>query len=145
MKKPDPENSKIRDIFDRNFPYESVEMKWADNGQPLFEETDPITTSTGWLDMLVHKLIVEDKITQEAFAELYRLYGTREKGFHIEQANNNKSNTIKSLRNGHISAKKFSEVLRILGYDIDSLQIVLIKNGKKRIVSVAYDNGGLQE
>lgn len=117
MKKPDPTNSNIRDIFQLCYgsqnPSDSFEL-FKEKGTPLFNDDDPIVHSTHPLDQVLMDIVKKMNITDEYFTEKYKDYALRFKGYHIIQTSNNKSNLLKALKSGNITMKRFLEVNRVL-------------------------------
>lgn len=124
MIKPDPSQSRIKDIFAKTLANASKadeleQLKLA--GTPLF--TDEDITETSWpLDRLIRRLCVENNITEEYFNERYKVFAMKELGMHPTQASNNRSNLVKALKAGNITYKRFLEVAcMVLGFTIENM------------------------
>ena len=140
MQKPDPKQSSISDIFTqyRDIEYEKDQLEpLKENGTPLLDPEDPIMMSKDDLDIVLVEIIQSNNITYEYFSEKYNEYAMRVKGYHINQTSNNKSNTLKAIKNGGITKKRFNEMIIILGMKPVLYRYDFIYNGKR----VSYQIG----
>ena len=134
MQKPDPKRTAISDIFTqyRDNEYEKDQLEpLKENGTPLLSPEDPIMSSKKQLDIILVNIIISNNITYEYFSEKYNDYAMRVKGYHISQTSNNKSNTLKAIKNGCITEKRFSEMTTILGMIPVLCRYDFIYNGKR--------------
>jgi len=126
--RPDPNNSRIRDIFSQTLtslrkPDELEQLKYV--GPLLFEESEVCATSSA-LDKLLRRFCVDNHISEEYFSEKYKMYALCELGMHPTQASNNRSNLTKAIKAGHITFKTFINVLtNVLGFEINTLTLIL--------------------
>ena len=90
----------------------------------LFEEKDIYATS--WpLDQLLRELCVKNHITEAYFNERYKIYALQELGKLPTQASNDRSNTVKAIKNGYITYKRLIEVAQhVLGLNVMRMQFV---------------------
>ena len=141
MQRPDPQNSAISDIFTQyvDSEYEKDQLEpLKENGTPLLSPEDPIMSSQEPLDITLVEILQSNHITYEYFSEKYNDYALRFKGYHINQTSNNKSNTLKAIKNGKITWKRFSEMTNILGMRPTKYRFEYMYQGKK----VTYELGG---
>ena len=128
MLRPDPNQSRIREIFSQTFantkkPDELEQLKYV--GEQMFRPEEVNATSSQ-LDRMLRQYFVDNHISEEYFAEKYKLYALRERGMHPNEASNNRSNLTKALRAGYITMKRFLEVIcMVLGNTIDRMVIVI--------------------
>lgn len=126
--RPDPNASRIRDIFSQTFahakkPDELEQLKFV--GEQLFKQEE-VNATNHQLDRMLRQYFVDNHISEEYFAEKYKLYALKELGMHPTQASNNRSNLTKALKAGHITFKRFLEVIcMVLGNTIDSMTFVI--------------------
>ena len=128
MQRPDPNKSRIRDIFTKTFENskkvdELEQLKHI--GPPLFSDAEIYATS--WpLDRVLRKFCVENNISEAYFAEKYKIYALQELGMHPTQASNNRSNLTKALKAGHITWKRLVEVIsNVLGYVVEEIEFTI--------------------
>ena len=125
MQRPDPNNSRIRDIFTKTFANSKKvdELEQLKHIGPLLF-TDAEIYATSWpLDRMLRRFCVENNISEAYFAEKYKLYALQELGMHPTQASNNRSNLTKALKAGHITYKRFVEVVcNVLGYVVEEME-----------------------
>ena len=144
MIKPDPSQSRIKDIFAKTLANttkvdELEQLKLS--GTPLF--TPEEINATSWhLDRMIRKLCVENNITEEYFNERYKIYAMKELGMLPSQASNNRSNLTKALKLGGITFKRFLEVAcMVLGFTIENLIFELAdKEGKLQTLEFKETN-----
>lgn len=95
-------------------------------GEPLFTEED-ITATTHDLDHVLRRICVENKITHAYFNERYRMCAIHSWGRSPKDAGNDRSNLLKAIKAGRITARCFYEfVCSVLGWRIDSFAIHII-------------------
>ena len=146
MNKPDPAQSRVRDLVKEttmtSFRREELESL-KHQGPLLFTAEDVYETSWG-LDQILRQLCVANNVTVPYFSEMYKLYELQVLGKHPTQASNDKSNTVKALKNGHITFKKFIEVAEnVLGLKIADMMIGFVdKNGNKQVMAFRKPEGG---
>lgn len=137
MIKPDPNTSRIKDIFSQTLTNlrktdELEQLKYV--GPLLFQESEVCATNS-LLDRLLRRFCVDNHVSEEYFSEKYKMYALCELGMHPTQASNNRSNLTKAIKAGNITFKTFINVLtNVLGYEIDMLEL-LVKDetsGKKQ-------------
>ena len=144
MLRPDPNASRIRDIFSQTFahakkPDELEQLKFV--GEQLFKQEE-VNATNHQLDRMLRQYFVDNHISEEYFAEKYKLYALKELGMHPTQASNNRSNLTKALKAGHITFKRFLEVIcMVLGNTIDSMTFVITDNdGQSQTLSCSETN-----
>lgn len=144
MKRPDPNASRIRDIFSQTFanikkPDELEQLKYV--GDQMFRPEE-VHATNHQLDRMLRQYFVDNHISEEYFAEKYKLYALKELGMHPTQASNNRSNLTKSLKAGHITFKRFLEVIcMVLGNTIDSMAFVITDaEGQSQTLSCSETN-----
>ena len=144
MQKPDPNNSRIRDIFTKTFANskkvdELEQLKHI--GPPLFSDGEIYATSCH-LDRMLRKFCVENNITEAYFAEKFKLYALQELGMDPAQASNNRSNLTKALKAGHITYKRFVEVIcNVLGYVVEEIEYKISdKKGHQQSINFKETN-----
>lgn len=93
-------------------------------GEALLTEID-INKSKNYLDVLLRKLLVRNKITKTQFNDAIVEYNDQV-GTHPARTSNTIGNLRKSIHIGNISFKKFLETLRIFNYRITNMKISLI-------------------
>ena len=121
MNRPNPAESRVR-----NYAAEimSMDQDIADlevlkkQGPLMFTEAD--IYATDWpLDQILRRLFFKHHITEAYFTERYKLYSLRELAKLPTQASNDRSNTVKALKLGNITYKRFIEVIaNVLGFRI---------------------------
>lgn len=143
MQKPDPKSTAMSDIFtqyrDNEYNCDQLEPL-KENGTPLLDQDDPIMMSKKPLDVILVDIITSNHITYEYFSEKYNDYAMRVKGYHINQTSNNKSNTLKAIKNGCITEKRFTEMTVILGMIPVLCRYDFIYNGKRVSYKLGEDN-----
>ncbi|MBR1987407.1 MAG: hypothetical protein IKA36_00045 [Clostridia bacterium] len=144
MLRPDPNASRIRDIFSQTFantkkPDELEQLKYV--GEQMFRPEE-VNATNHQLDRLLRQYFVDNHISEEYFAEKFKLYALKELGMHPTQASNNRSNLTKALKAGHITFRRFLEVIcMVLGNTIDSMTFVITDDdGKSQTLSCAETN-----
>ena len=143
MERPDPANSRIRDMFVNKFSGRSdVDELEAlkQQGPLLFTEDDPIFTSAEPLDRLAVQLCTKQHITFKYFEEKYKLYAIRMLGYHPQQASTCRSNMLKMMRKGHITWRRFFEFCcRVLELPLERVmfQFDLPSNREKCTIEVS--------
>ena len=126
MIRPDPNTSRIRDIFSQTLtnlrkPDELEQLKYV--GPLLFQESEVCATNS-ILDRLLRRFCVDNHVSEEYFSEKYKVYALCELGMHPTQASNNRSNLTKAIKAGNITFKTFINVLtNVLGFEIDKLEL----------------------
>ena len=147
MIKPNPNNSRIREIFTQTLantkkPDELEQLKYV--GEQLFKPEE-INATNHQLDKILRQYFVDNHISEEYFTEKYKLYALKELGMHPTQASNNRSNLTKALKAGHITFKRFLEVIcMVLGNTIDSMTFIFVDNdGHSQTFSVSETNDKL--
>ena len=144
MNRPDPNKSRIRDIFTQTFANskkvdELEQLKRI--GPLLFTEAE--IYATPWpLDRLLRKFCVDNSITEAYFAEKYKIFALQELGMHPTQASNNRSNLTKALKAGHITYKRLVEVIcNVLGYVIEEMEFKISdKTGESQSINFKETN-----
>ena len=144
MLRPDPNASRIRDIFSQTFahtkkPDELEHLKYV--GEQMFKPEE-VNATNHQLDRLLRQYFVDNHISEEYFAEKFKLYALKELGMHPIQASNNRSNLTKALKAGYITFRRFLEVIcMVLGNTIDSMTFVITDDdGKSQTLSCAETN-----
>lgn len=129
MKKPDPRQSRIREMFLETLanvkkPDELEALKYV--GPQVFTQEDVNATSSK-LDRLVRQYFVDNHISEEYFSEKYKLFALKEYGtIDPTKSSNNKSNLMKALKTGHITFRRFLEaVCSVMDNIIKSITIVI--------------------
>ena len=137
MNRPDPAKSKMRDLFAEIVTVSSKasDLEKLKNIGPLLFEPSSIYETDWKLDQILRELCVRNHITEQYFNEMHKLYSIQVLGKHPTKASNDRNNMVKSLRNGHITAKRFIEaVVNVLDFKLDDLRIGLIaSNGDRQI------------
>ena len=144
MKRPDPNASRISNIFSQTFlnmkkPDELEQLKYV--GEQLFK-SEEVHATNHQLDRMLRQYFVDNHISEEYFAEKYKLYALKELGLHPTAASNNRSNLTKALKAGHITFKRFLEVIcMVLGNTIDSMVFVISDaDGQSQTLSCSETN-----
>lgn len=141
MNKPDPRQSRVRDLISETTTIikkvEDLE-KLKQQGPLLFEEKDIYATS--WpLDQLLRELCVRNHITEAYFNERYKIYALQELGKLPTQASNDRSNTVKAIKNGYITYKRLIDVAQhVLGFNVMRLQFVF-RDNKGNVQSIEFE------
>ena len=124
MKKPDPNRSRVRDIAKELIAL-SQRIEGMDDLKhvgPLVFDADDIYATDWELDIMLRKIFYFNHITEAYFNERYRLYGLRTLGKHPNQVTNDRSNTLRSLKQGYITGRKFVEVIKnVLNLNISNM------------------------
>ena len=128
MRKPDPNASRVRNIITENL-LRDIKLKDIENyrnqGELLFTEED--INATPWpLDRFIRSIMVQNRITEPYFNELYKIYAMEKLGQLPSQASNNRSNLVKALKCGGITYKRFIEAIEcVLGYSFVEISMVI--------------------
>ena len=144
MLRPDPNQSRIREIFSQTFantkkPDELEQLKYV--GEQMFRPEE-VNATSHQLDRMLRQYFVDNHISEEYFAEKYKLYALKERGMHPVEASNNRSNLTKALKAGYITFKRFLEVIcMVLGNTIDSMVFVISDaDGQSQTLSCSETN-----
>ncbi len=144
MLRPDPNASRIREIFSQTFahtkkPDELEQLKYV--GEQMFKPEE-VNATNHPLDKLLRQYFVDNHISEEYFAEKFKLYALKELGMHPTQASNNRSNLTKALKAGYITFRRFMEVIcMVLGNTIDSMTFVIVDDeGDSQTLSCVETN-----
>lgn len=129
MNKPDPNSTRIRGFFiedARNTkPFDELE-DLKKQGSFIFDDDDPIMSSTNELDRLVVKYCRDNSVTAQYFAARYNQYSTRVQGYLQAQASTNRANLLKALRKGNITVRVFFAFIKnVFGFTIDNLAMTM--------------------
>jgi hypothetical protein len=94
-------------------------------GTPMFT-TDQVFATSHFLDHLIRGIFVKLGVSKEDFNEMYARYTVEVLGLPKANANHNKGNLTKPLRNGNISPMVFQRTLAVLKLYLTDVSISVI-------------------
>lgn len=94
-------------------------------GNPLFTQKD-IDDAIYPLDKILRQYCLDNNVTEEHFTEMYKNYAYNVLRMHETKVNNQKTNLLRTLRDGHITWKKLLEFISVMGLRVMDLKLVIL-------------------